>query len=106
MKTRSGFVSNSSSSSFTIIATKAAFDRVRNSVSDNAKMLMDEAWGQSKTFSLDGMELLNLSYVDDDCGFWQSVCENIDSEEAVDEGNNIIDALREDKGVFVHEEYQ
>jgi len=113
MKTRSGFVSNSSSSSFIIIATKEAYDRVYASVDSECKALMDVVWGNPPpTFVIGGNMLYNLSYVDHDGGYWYYASDGDESkggdwkekEKRYNLGKDIINALKIDSDVFISEE--
>ena len=102
MKTRSGFVSNSSSTSFTIIVGAKAFDKARESLSPPARELMDGAWNNPPVLIVEGKTLFDLSYIDRDGGYWQYMgnCKDGGREENYDLGKEIIQALK-DNGAYV-----
>ena len=99
-----GFVSNSSSCSFTIMASEAAYQRVYNSVDEMGKLLMDTAWGEVRRFKVGDVELMDLSYVSHDGGYWMYLCEGLDQSETYEHGQKIVEALKNDKGAYVNVE--
>jgi hypothetical protein len=111
MKTRSGFVSNSSSTSFTIIVRKDDFDKVQTSLPKNVQKLMDQAWSNPPRFIVEEKVLFDLSYIDQDGGYWQEMGEyvanedgeKLDREEAYELGKEIIMALK-NKGAYIREQ--
>lgn len=113
MKIRSGFVSNSSSSSFVIVASKEAYDRVYASVDSECKALMDVVWGNPPpTFVIGGNMLYNLSYVDHDGGYWYYASDGADHgdeenwkerEKRYHLGKCVVNALKKDPDVFMSE---
>ena len=81
MKIRTGFVSNSSSSSFVITTTKKAYDRFLSTASEYEKAVLNAL--ESDTAKLDGVDVVSFSCYSD-CGgggTFDSINENVDPEE-------------------------
>lgn len=76
MKIRTGFVSNSSSSSFVIMLTKEESDNIRNELSDAEKLVFDYMSDNSakEKFGLVSF----VGYSNDDYSIYQELSDNIE----------------------------
>jgi len=89
---------------------KDDFDKVQASFPKNVQKLMDQAWSDPPRFIVEEKVLFDLSYIDQDGGYWQEMGESVanedgeklDREEAYELGKEIIKALK-DKGAYIKE---
>ena len=98
MKIRTGFVSNSSSSSFLLLITKEAHDKILENSNEVNKILINHIMGEP--FNLAGQEFLGMSTMSGNCASDFDPFEDLDLDK-IEEAKKI---LSKDYLEFLEEE--